>query len=243
MFSLDAGELWVGVASLLFPLWPVAMLMPITAKSGRRRAAPNLAQFLVVWVMLLALRLTLTFSGATPYGFLIPEPLSSTLFYVVGLMLLMVLGFRQIRLRGSARQARGATTTEDLLQVSPREFEQMVVELYTALGHKARRTGQTGDHGVDVVVQAKSGEKWVVQCKRWRGNVGEPVVRDFYGVVHHEKADKGTLITTGGFTPQAREWARGKPLTLVDGEQFVRYWRRAREMELSEDGKRGKVWK
>ena len=72
------------------------------------------------------------------------------------------------------------------------------------------------------------GEKWVIQCKRWRGTVGEPVVRDLYGVLHHEKADKGAIITTGQFTESAREWARGKPIVLYDGDQFLRSWKRVR---------------
>ncbi|MCS7001173.1 MAG: restriction endonuclease, partial [Candidatus Kapabacteria bacterium] len=118
----------------------------------------------------------------------------------------------------------------DLLDLSPTEFENMVVELYSAMGHKAYRTGATGDHGIDIVVRASNGEKWVVQCKRWRGYVGEPVVRDFYGAMHHEKADKGAIITTGVFTPQARAWAKGKPITLLDGKEFFEYLKKARAL-------------
>ncbi len=103
----------------------------------------------------------------------------------------------------------------------------MTVELFLAYGHQAKRTGSVGDHGVDVVVHSKNGEKCVVQCKRWRGYVGEPVVRDFYGVMHHEKAERGFIITSGTFSRPAREWAKGKPITLYDGEKFLQLWRRA----------------
>jgi restriction system protein len=126
------------------------------------------------------------------------------------------------------RKTNGVGNTKDLLELSPREFEDMVVEVYRAFGHAAKRTGTTGDHGVDVVVETKKGEKLVVQCKRWRGNVGEPVVRDFYGVMQHEKADKGIIVTTGSFTPQAREWAKGKPILLHDGQEFLQIWERAK---------------
>ena len=104
----------------------------------------------------------------------------------------------------------------------------MVVEFYKSAGHKARRTGATGDHGVDVLVQASNGEKWIVQCKRWRGAVGEPVVRDLYGAMQHEKADKGAIITTGNFTQPAQEWAKGKPIILCNGNLFLKSWKRAR---------------
>ncbi len=122
-----------------------------------------------------------------------------------------------------------ARDPEDLLKLTPREFENMVADLYRANGYRAWRTGATGDHGVDVVIQTGNGEKWVAQCKRWRGAVGEPVVRDFYGVMQHEKADKGAIVTTGTFTPQARAWAKGKPIFLYDGNEFLAAWKEARE--------------
>lgn len=96
-------------------------------------------------------------------------------------------------------------------------------------GHHAKRTGATGDHGIDVVVTSKKGEKWVVQCKRWRGYVGEPIIRDFYGAMQHEKADRGILITTGTFSKSAQAWAKGKPIALMDGNEFLNAWKRAKE--------------
>jgi HJR/Mrr/RecB family endonuclease len=237
MFSLSVTEIWGGVAALLFPLSPVIMKMPLTGRSRRRRSLPNAAQFLVVWVFLLFVRLSQGLLSEAVGSFLIPEPLNTVLFAATGAVLLALIILPRVLGRRRLWAAPGdARHVDDLMSLSPREFEEMVVELYTALGHTARRTGAVGDHGVDVVVKAKNGEKWVVQCKRWRGNVGEPIVRDFYGVVHHEKADRGTLITSGGFTEQARAWAKGKPLTLVDGPQFMKYMKGAREMKMAGAG-------
>jgi len=168
--------------------------------------------------------------GPTPrISLLIPEPFNTILFFVSGFILLSVrFGMKYWRRRNLQAKADKATEPDDLLELSPTEFENLVVELYSAMGHKAHRTGATGDHGIDVIVHANNGEKWVVQCKRWRGSVGEPVIRDFYGVMHHEKADKGTIITTGFFTPQARAWARGKPITLLEGNEFFEHLKKAR---------------
>ncbi len=116
------------------------------------------------------------------------------------------------------------------MTVSPARFEEMVAEVYRLRGAKAWRTGATGDHGVDVVVQTPKGEKWVVQCKRYRGWVGEEKVRELYGTLQHEKAHKGVLVTTGTFSNAARQWAKGKPISLVDGEQFLRSWREAKKV-------------
>ena len=118
---------------------------------------------------------------------------------------------------------------DDLLNLSPEDFEALVAGLFRAYGHQAWVTGGSSDHGVDVIVQTDHEEKWIVQCKRYSGSVGEPVVRDLYGTMTHEEAQKAYLITTGGFTTQAMIWAEGKPLILYDGEALVKLIRRTRK--------------
>ncbi|MDP2659102.1 MAG: restriction endonuclease [Dehalococcoidia bacterium] len=59
----------------------------------------------------------------------------------------------------------------------------------------------------------------MVQCKDWAKPVGEPPVRDLYGVVASERAVKGILITSSNFTEAARRFAQGKNLELIDGDQ------------------------
>ena len=127
----------------------------------------------------------------------------------------------------------------DLLELDPGEFEDMTAELFRLLGHKAKRTGKSGDHGVDVVVKAKNGQKWIVQCKRWRKSVGESTVRDFYGTMQHEKATQGTIIATSGFSKPALEWAKGKPMHLYSGEDFINLWKRANKHSKKTSSKRG----
>lgn len=78
-----------------------------------------------------------------------------------------------------------------------------------------------------MVVETKKGETCIVQCKRWKGSVGEPVIRDFYGVLLHEKADRGAIVTSSTFSGPAREWARGKPIALYDGKKLIQLWKRA----------------
>jgi restriction system protein len=60
------------------------------------------------------------------------------------------------------------------------------------------------------------------QCKRYQGSVGAGAVRDFRGAMVG-RSDKGLLITTGTFTPEAKREATrdGAPaIELIDGDQL-----------------------
>lgn len=57
------------------------------------------------------------------------------------------------------------------------------------------------------------------QSKRYQGSVGASTVRDFRGAMQG-RTDKGLIITTGTFTPDARKEATrdGAPaIDLIDG--------------------------
>lgn len=116
---------------------------------------------------------------------------------------------------------RAARTLAQLLELTPSEFEAWTGELFRRRGYRVINTPDTADHGVDLIVD-RDGERGIVQCKRYRGTVGEPIVRDLYAVIIHEGADRCYLVTTAGISPQAHRWARGKPIELIDGERLVR---------------------
>jgi restriction system protein len=81
--------------------------------------------------------------------------------------------------------------------------------------------GSAPDGGVDLLLR-RQGSKVVVQCKRWKSaQVGVALIREFFGVMVAEKAERGIFVTTGTFTPDATEFARGKPLELVDGSRLA----------------------
>lgn len=47
------------------------------------------------------------------------------------------------------------------------------------------------------------------------------VVRDLYGTVMNEGATKGILVTTADFGPDAYEFAKNKPLLLLNGSNLL----------------------
>jgi restriction system protein len=106
--------------------------------------------------------------------------------------------------------------------ISWQEFEELVGEAYRRKGYTVTESGGGGaDGGVDLVLR-RGGEKLLVQCKHWRMNkVGVKDVRELFGVIAAEGASGGVVISSGTFTQEARDFASGKPLELIDGPQLV----------------------
>jgi restriction endonuclease Mrr len=105
------------------------------------------------------------------------------------------------------------------------ELEEKVRRLLIVMGLNATTTKASGDGGIDVIAYSNTpiySGKYIVQCKDWTNPVGEPLVRDLFGVVISEGANKGILITTGKFTNAAYKFSEGKPIELIDGEELSR---------------------
>jgi restriction system protein len=102
-----------------------------------------------------------------------------------------------------------------LQSMHPREFELIVNELYRRMGYNATPTSYIADNGIDGFLE-KDGKKVVLQCKRVKGYVGEPVLRDLFGAMHSTHADSALVVTTGRVSDSAKKWANEKPITIVE---------------------------
>lgn len=143
----------------------------------------------------------------------------------VGLTLLIWRRFSGPRSSYWASKTLGIRSVEDIYALTPGQFEQFVAFLFQKQGFDARVTGQTGDEGIDIELRRRGAghnPRIVVQCKRYRGSVGQPIVREFFGSFANEAAE-GYLVTTGTFTQPAREWVAERPLRLVDGAELMRW--------------------
>lgn len=115
-----------------------------------------------------------------------------------------------------------------LTEMDPSAFERLTQRLLRESGFiQVEVTGRSGDGGIDGNGIMRLGGLLSFhvnfQCKRYKGSVGASQVRDFRGAMVG-RADKGLLITTGGFTKDAiREATRdGAPaIDLIDGDQLV----------------------
>ncbi|MDO8772014.1 MAG: restriction endonuclease [Burkholderiaceae bacterium] len=101
------------------------------------------------------------------------------------------------------------------------QFEILVGEAFRQKGYKVTELGGAGpDGGVDLVL-SKGDEKFLVQCKQWKAfKVGVDVVRELYGLMAAKGAAGGFVVTSGKFTTDAQEFARGSNVTLLDGEKL-----------------------
>ena len=100
------------------------------------------------------------------------------------------------------------------------QFEDYISSLFRRLGFEVEATSYSNDGGVDLVATYKQpvfSGKYIIQCKNWIGPVGQPEVRDLYGVVMDQRANKGILITPSDYTQQAYDFASGKNIELING--------------------------
>jgi restriction system protein len=111
-----------------------------------------------------------------------------------------------------------------LKNLEPSAFERLSQRILRESGFvKVEVTGKSGDGGIDgtgVLRMNLISFQVLFQCKRYSGSVGAGAVRDFRGAMQG-RADKGLVITTGTFTPDARKEATrdGAPaIDLIDGE-------------------------
>lgn len=114
----------------------------------------------------------------------------------------------------------GLDARPNLMELSPAEFEQLVSNLFSRMGLETRLTRTSRDGGVDVVafdIRPVLGGKVVIQAKRYKNTVGISAVRDLYGTMMNEGANKGILVTTSSYGPDAYDFVRDKPIELIDG--------------------------
>jgi len=117
----------------------------------------------------------------------------------------------------------GQKGLETIRSISWQEFEELIGEAYRRKGYSVTETGGGGaDGGVDLVLR-KDGDRILVQCKHWKiVRVGVKVVRELYGVVAAEGSTGGIIITSGTFTQEARDFAKDKPLELLEGSELLK---------------------
>jgi restriction system protein len=181
--------------------WWVSVIVSALAYIGLNYIAPSIiVDNMFLQPMLKALP---SLSPIIPLVLLFPAPISA---------------FTAWRKRKLVDDQKGIQTIRDL---SWREFEELVAEAYRRQNYMVIENTNTGaDGGIDVRLK-KDGRTHLVQCKNWKtSKVGVKVIREMYGVMTAEHASSVIIIISGVFTQEAKDFATGKPIDLVDGAQL-----------------------
>jgi restriction system protein len=116
----------------------------------------------------------------------------------------------------------------NLAEMDWEDFEHLVRELFSKVfskdGGEVNVTRASRDGGVDAIAfdpDPIRGGKFVIQAKRYNNVVSVSAVRDLYGTMVSEGASKGILVTTSYYGNDSREFAKNKPITLIDGANLV----------------------
>lgn len=95
--------------------------------------------------------------------------------------------------------------------LTPREFEEFMAQLYNKLGYNVELTPKTRDGGKDIILRKPDvlGDMvYYVECKRYkeRNKIGLDVVQRLAGIIETDKVNGGVIATTSYLSPIAEKW-------------------------------------
>lgn len=112
---------------------------------------------------------------------------------------------------------------EAIYDITPREFEELVAEVFSRQGYNVEITPATKDGGCDIIATKEIGGipyMILIECKKYsaRHKVDVQLVRSLSGVQSDRKANKVILVTSSLFTRDARQFAKRQEhlISLVD---------------------------
>lgn len=146
--------------------------------------------------------------------------------FVLPLALLMGAGasaFRRSRQKEIHARVSADSGRSEVAKLNWAEFEGLVAESFRQKGYRVVERGGAGpDGGVDLELYLGK-DKYLVQCKHWKTyQVGVAIVRELYGVMAAEGAVGGFVVASGAFTQDARAFAEGRSIELVDARSLKR---------------------
>ena len=114
-------------------------------------------------------------------------------------------------------------TPEEIHKLTPRQFEELIAELFTKQGYSVQLTKETRDGGKDLMILENNilGNFLIYgECKKYSqdNHIGVKLVRELYGTVIADKATAGIMITTSYFSNEAKSYTEKikHQMSLID---------------------------
>lgn len=150
--------------------------------------------------------------------------LATALQYVVPAACLVGSAVSAVARRRRAKLDAGVSGPEHaaaVKEMSREQFEMLLAEGFKLKGYIVKdRRGRTADRRVDLEL-VRGGEFAVVHSRQWRAtSVSMDTVRSFHAVMSERGAARGYVVTSGQFSADARAFARGRNIELVDGARL-----------------------
>ncbi|MEO6203304.1 MAG: restriction endonuclease [Nitrospirales bacterium] len=127
-------------------------------------------------------------------------------------------------------------SSPDLMrEITPREFEEVVTEIFRAKGFEVDLTQRTSDGGKDIIAIHTDGlgikNKYFIECKRYAEDkkVGVALIRALHGVKNTKDGpNKTILVTTSTFTSGVKKFVKHEAsskwdITLADYDTLVNW--------------------
>lgn len=117
---------------------------------------------------------------------------------------------------------------EKIKNMSSRDFEIFVADIFKKLGFSVRITKATRDGGRDIIATKSDPIPYtlIVECKHWgeKHKVDVSVVRSLYGVQTATQANQSIVVTSSKFTKDARKFAEERKtlMTLWDIDDLLK---------------------
>ena len=122
-----------------------------------------------------------------------------------------------------------ALRPEILQEITPRQFEELVCELFERKGYNVQLTKQTRDGGKDLIVLNNSmlGDLVIyAECKKKvpKHPVNVGLVRHLYGTVEADRVTAGIMITNSYFSEDARRFQQTikSRMNLIDYSELMK---------------------
>ena len=102
------------------------------------------------------------------------------------------------------------------------ELKDLVAEIYRCNGYIIMENSTfTNDPSVDIFLR-KGANLYLLQCRYWLNRkLGLREVKNLFSLMHAKQASGVFLLATGIFSNEARNYAAGKPINLIDGIELV----------------------